>query len=765
MKTKKKALLGVIILSIIVLFGVFGVFRTTADAATTTEIKVAVKYPALDTIKLKWNAVDGAAGYNVYVSTDDGQKYQLAASVNNTAMVFDQLTRDKNYRFKVMAYQLKSGLKMEFLSSREVIANANRIGIDVSHWQGNIDWAKVKASGVQFAMIKATESFYKDGKYQYYNDPKLEDNLSNAIANKVPVGVYHYAQATTVEEAKQDANYILSRIKGYKITYPVVIDIEKTEIYKDLSKETNTAIINAFCEVIKAAGYTPMVYSGCNFSKNYFDRNAINYDFWIAHYSTNGTIVNNHYHFNSDSKHYEYTRMWQFSSSLPVEGINDPTVDHNYEFDIKESVVGFTHYDMNTKTLSYRANSRDTITTIADKNAISESTLLAVNKGVTTSTPLAGQSLTISTEPLGKPIFKIGKYQLTSVRLLWSPVQGAYQYNIQRSTSKDGTYTTIKKVNSMTKVYVDTTASFGVNYYYRIIAIGLDGTTVKSVSSDKVAFKLVVPAVTNVKASSVNYNTVKLAWSKVDGADGYTIKYATSKNGSYKTLATVTTNTYTSTKLSTGRTYYFKVYTMYKDSKGKYYSSPVITSAKPILNKVTSFKVSATTYNSVTMSWKKTSGAGYYYVYRSAKADRGYKRIGTTTKTTYKDKTVKTGTTYYYKVVAARKVSGKYYTSAYTSYVKIKPSITKTAVTKITAGAGKISLTYQKVSGASGYEIYRATTQNGTYKKIATTKSTTYTNKGLGRNKGYYYKVRAYRIVNGKTVFGSYSSIVGKKTK
>ncbi len=759
---KKKTLLGILILSLVLLPGVIGFFYAKADAATAPKITVSVKHPKLDTIKLKWNAVAGAEGYNVYISLDNGQKYQLAATVNNTSMVFDNLTRDKVYRFKVNAYKTSGGIKTEFLNSAEVISNSNSIGIDVSKYQGEIDWAKVKAAGIKFAMVRVAVT--KNGATAPVEDEYYKKNLEGAIANKIPVGVYYYSQATTVTQAKQDANYVLKLIKGYKITYPVAIDME-SKVQDALSKSLNTQIANAFCETIKAAGYTPMVYSYCSWSISNFDFKNIPYDLWIAHYSTTGAVVNNYYHFHNETDHYPYTRMWQYSSSIRLNGVTINTVDHNYEFDLKESVLGNTHLNMKTGVITYQTNTSDTLKTVAAKNCVSEGTVLSMNPNITATTKLAGKTIKISTVLLGKPVLKISTYQCKTARLAWNAVLGAYQYTIQRSTSKDGTYTTLAIVDSMRKVYWDTSAIHGKTYYYRVIATRQDGTTIKTASSDKMAFKLVIPTVTNLKAASQNYNTVKLSWNKVTGATGYMITYATSKDGTYRTLATVTTNSYTKSGLTVGKTYYFKVYTMYTDATGKHYSSPILTSAKPVVNKVTSLKVSASTYNSVSLTWGKTSDATVYYVYRSVKSGCGYVKIGSTTGTTYKNRNLKTGTTYYYKVIAGRKVSGKYYKSVMSSYVKNKPSLKKAVVTKITAGTGKITLTYNKVSGASGYQIYRSTSKSGTYKKVTTTKYATYTNKSLSRNKTYYYKVRAYRVVDGKKVYGSFSSIVYKKTK
>ena len=762
MKKMKKILLGILLLSVIMLTGTIGTIHTKVNAATS--ITVSVKHPALDTIKLNWNAVSGADGYNVYASIDNGQSYQHAASVSNTSVVFDNLTRDKVYRFKIIAYKYSDGQQLEFLSSEEVISNSNRIGIDVSRWQGDINWAKVKASGIEFAMIRASASTFYNGTYTLYKDKEFTTNIKNAIANNVPVGVYHYSKATTISQAKKDANYILSLIKGYKITYPVVIDIED-DVQKKLSKTTNTNIVNAFCETIKASGYTPMVYSYCSFSKDNMNINAIPYDRWIAHWVTDGSIANNYYHFKSEPNHYPYTRMWQYSTcNIPVPGIYGD-VDHNYEFDVKESVIGCTHIDMKTAEITYMAAATDTLATVVEKNLITETSLLTMNPGINSSTILTGKTLKIGRATFGTPVLKVANYKCGSARLNWDLILGADGYSIQRSTSKDGVYTNVLTTDAMTNSYIDNSVTFGQTYYYRIVATAKDETSTKTVSSSKVIYKHVVPTVTTLRAANQNYHTVKLTWGKVTGATGYVVKYATSKTGKYTTLATVTTNTYTKSGLTPGQTYYFKVITKYVDKVGTHYSAEPIVSAKPVLSKVTSLKVSASTYNSVSLSWNKTTDAQLYYVYRSVKSGSGYKKIATTTSITYKNSRLNTGTTYYYKVVGVRKISGKYYTSDMSSLVKAKPSLKKTSVTKLTAGTGKLTLTYNKVSGASGYQIYRATSKKGTYKRVATTKNTTYTNKSLSRNKTYYYKVRAYRVVNGKKVYGSFSSIVYKKTK
>lgn len=142
-------------------------------------------------------------------------------------------------------------------------------GVDVSQFQKDIDWAKVKASGIDFAFIRVGYRGYGTGSLQM--DTKANQNIENALANGVQVGVYIYSQAITEQEGREEAQYVLSRIKDYNITLPVVIDYEYAEsggrytgrLYRaNLSKAQATAVCNAFCaEVAEAATgvrYTPI---------------------------------------------------------------------------------------------------------------------------------------------------------------------------------------------------------------------------------------------------------------------------------------------------------------------------------------------------------------------------------------------------------------------------------------------------------------------------------------------------------------------------
>ena len=189
----------------------------------------------------------------------------------------------------------------------------------------------------------------------------------------------------------------------------------------------------------------------------------------------------------------------------------------------------------------------------------------------------------------------------------------------------------------------------------------------------------------------------------------------------------------------------------------------------PTLSKPT-VKVSSNSYNSNKLSWNKVKGASGYEVLRATSKNGAYKSVKTITSgstVSYTDKSLATGTTYYYKVRAYRTVDKKKVYSSYSSIASAKP-VLKTPSVKLTSGSKKATIKWEKISGASGYEVYRATSKSGKYSKIKTiTKNSTvsYVNSSLTKNKTYYYKVRAYRTVNGKKIYSSYSVAKSVKVK
>lgn len=151
-------------------------------------------------------------------------------------------------------------------------------GIDVSEWQGKINWQKVKNSDIDFAFIRISSGTdYMDKYYDY--------NMSSANEADLPVGTYVYSKATTTTAALKEAQLAISKMNGYKVSYPVVYDIEYSKM-ESLSKNQIARMTLAFCNEVKAAGYTPMVYMNTHWYKEKVNMSMLSgLDVWIASYS------------------------------------------------------------------------------------------------------------------------------------------------------------------------------------------------------------------------------------------------------------------------------------------------------------------------------------------------------------------------------------------------------------------------------------------------------------------------------------------------
>ena len=186
--------------------------------------------------------------------------------------------------------------------------------IDVSTWNGNIDWNKVYKSGVRYAMIRS--SFGIENPNQV--DNKFVRNITNAQKAGVKCGIYHYSYAKSAAEAKKEADFCLKTIKNYEIDLPVAFDIEDSS-QTGLGKDTLTNIVIAFCDRIKSAGYRPMLYCNPNWLCNYLHKDKLinKYDIWLANWGVSAPSYN--------------CAIWQYSENGSVPGISG-SVDMNWIF-------------------------------------------------------------------------------------------------------------------------------------------------------------------------------------------------------------------------------------------------------------------------------------------------------------------------------------------------------------------------------------------------------------------------------------------------
>ena len=360
--------------------------------------------------------------------------------------------------------------------------------------------------------------------------------------------------------------------------------------------------------------------------------------------------------------------------------------------------------------------------------------------------------------------------------LKWNAVTGAAKYEVYRARSRSGDY--IKYATVTGTSYTNTSyIENGTTYYYKVRALDANGTAGAWSSIVAVTYQpkqtLSAPTVTGGNDSQ---GRPTLKWNAVTGAAKYEVYRARSKDGDYIKYSTTTGTSYTNTSyIEDGNTYYYKVRALDANGTAGAWSSivavtykqtlpaPTVTGGndaqgRPTLTWKAVTGAAKDAQGRPTLTWKAVTGAAKYEVYRARSLNGDYIKYSTVTGTSYTNTSyIENGNTYYYKV-RALKSDGT--AGAWSSVVSVtyKQTLSAPAVTGGNDAQGRPTLTWNAVSGAAKYEVYRARSKDGTYTKYSTTTGTAYTNSSyLTSGTTYYYKVRALDA-NGNA--GPYSAVV-----
>lgn len=318
-------------------------------------------------------------------------------------------------------------------------------GIDVSTFQGEIDWQRVKAAKIDFAIIRASYG-WEDREHQV--DVRFHQNAKGATAAGVPFGAYHYSYATSVEEAHEEAAFFLDVIRGYQLAYPVAYDLEE-RAQQALGRDAVTAIAKAWCDDMKAAGYYPMVYSNLSFMRNFLtEKFRRENELWIAQYNDTPTYGSPF-------------GIWQYTSGGAVDGISG-RVDCDLSYKDYAAIIkegGFNGFEKpapppepdpeptpkpEETTVTVKAG--DTLSGIAAKHGMSWQELYAYNgnKEVIGDDPnliRPGMVLHLPSAGGSKPVLRVGSKVRYSGRLYGD------SYGGNPGKTVDGTYTVTRIIN------------------------------------------------------------------------------------------------------------------------------------------------------------------------------------------------------------------------------------------------------------------------------------------------------------------------------
>lgn len=639
-------------------------------------------------------------------------------------------------------------------------------GIDVSYYQGNIDWKKVKNSGVEFVIIRVGYRGYGSAG-TLVEDPKFKTYLDGATKAGLKVGVYFYTQAITTAEAKAEAKFVLDRIKGYSLQMPVYYDIESVDYdtgrldSAGLSKAQKTALCTAFCDTIIKSGYSAGVYANYTWLNYYIDGAGLGkkYPIWLAHYTSNT---------NYDQR----MDMWQYSGSGTVSGISaytdvnvwysgklplyvsdlisvaNTSTSNKFAWNGAPDATGYEVYQGTSPSDPHKKKIGDTKNTYFTNSNKSTGTMykymVRAYSDASGKRVYGDYSDVFTTCTLPANISKISaSARGTSVTISWDKVSKATDYIVEHYVNgawkQVGTTSSLSyKVNGITQNGVN---KFRVKARRNYSGVYYNGgyTYVNAEVTD------IPSAVTGIRSTSNTSTSNTITWNASKKAEGYEIYQWIGTNDSYKLIGTTTSTKFTNSKKSSGTMYRYKV-RAFNTVDGQRiegaYSSELTTCTLPAN---VSFSLCSTDVDSITLNWNKVSKATGYQV--EMYTNGTWKTLSTLSGTSYTASDLSQNTAYRFRVRAIRNYNYINYYGDYTEKdITIRPANTPEGLSSSVNTSSSNTITWESVNGVSGYSVYQWIGTTDSYKKLGDTAYPYYTNSGKSSGTMYTYRVKAYYV-------------------
>ena len=588
-------------------------------------------------------------------------------------------------------------------------------GIDVSYHQGSINWSKVKAAGIDYAILRC--GFGQDLVNQ--DDSMWEKNADACTELGIPFGAYLYSYATTEAKAVGEAKHVLRLIENYDLQYPVYYDIEDAS-QKKLGKEKLGKIAKAFADVIEDAGYEVGIYASYSWFNSYLTADVFdNYSRWVARYNT----------YCGYEKDYH---MWQYSSSGKVNGVSgnvdmDYLVGTNVACEVAEVELNQEKYslkvgestELEAQVLPKNAFEKEIIWTTDANNVVrvEDGTVTALAEGTATVKATSKES---------KDIYATCKVTV--------------------SREND-----LPQITSSPAIDDKNTVEPTMEVPATIAPEPTTGSVVTSVPTPEQTTTMPSATVPVVTPTPTVTPVVTIVQTKMPQAT------ATST----KTPQTTATAVPTKMPQATATT---------APTKTPQITSTVTPTKVPTVSvaNVKRFTYRAITNKKLKLSWKKVNGVSGYRVYYYNTITKKYATLKTISSkknsieiTDLAGKKLKPGTVYKFKIAAYKTVSGKKVfgekagleTVTKPDSIKIKSISRKTST--------KATVKWNVVNNGEGYAIYLSTSPKSGYKEVAAIRNktkATYTISGLKKGKAYYIRISAYKKLNGKTWYGNYGT-------
>lgn len=658
-------------------------------------------------------------------------------------------------------------------------------GIDVSEWNGEINWNKVKASGIDYAIIRVGGRYYQGG--GYFTDDSYKENIEGALEAGLDVGVYFFSAAITTAEAKEEAAYTMKLIKNYNITLPVVMDFEygpgpSGRLYDaKLTKNQVTKIVTAFCDSVENKGYVGMIYASKSVLDNDMDAVALakKYPVWNAQYNEEDTLTSKH-------------SYWQYSSTGKVRGIENDT-DLNYRYIKKPvAVTNLTYTPTDSSiTLSWSkipevygyqvvrydetTDSYVSLGTVkgAKKTTFTDSGLpdgttykykVRAYYKLSNGNIFGTYSEEFSATTISDQVKNVKLNDITnkSVRITWTEKGTVSGYRVLRSTASSRNYVLVNTINNAaTNSYSDKNLDGGTMYNYKIQAFTIeeDGTITYHSPSDAASGRTLPGKVKGFTTVDSTSNSVTISWNRQLNVDGYKLYKLNTSTGKWELLAKLkgpSRNKYTLKDLKPNKPYKFSVIAYYSvDGKTKTTSRSDTFVSYTGLVPVSSLKTASRTKSSITVSWKEMPKASGYNIYVFDTKTKSDILVGQVTKGNACEYTVSDLPTGRSRKITVKPFKTRKGVSYYGTGTTITSYTSPVAPTSVSYKNYKNNtlLTWSRVKGTAGYMIYK-------YNSTCTKRTLIATLKGAGKttyvapklSDGETYRVVTYLNANGKKI-------------
>ncbi len=685
-KLFKTGLLSILTCSILLQSAVIGYSSETKEISNAPDDTIASYNSDND------NVLDDENSENNIIN-DDTKDYTDGLKILESAEVSDEFAKNNDPLYKKymsvspIANSRANKFGVTQPTTPPALVGVNSVdGIDVSMYQAYstpIDWNKVKAAGISYAIIRCGYRGWGTG--EIVADSYFKQNIEGALAAGLQVGVYFYTQAITETEAKEEADFCKNAVKGYDITLPIYIDIENADPKgrldtSGLTKAEKTNICKAFANRVQSANYTGGVYANKTWLENYIDGAALAKKFaiWLAHYTTNTDYAN------------EFS-MWQYSSKATISGIKG-SVDVNKNYLTKphqvtnltaapsttnpsEFILSWTRaagaykyqvktYDEATSTwVSLGTTKSNTFTVVEPYSTAERQYKVRAFKLIGTEKIYGAYSSVVT---FGVNLKKVtGLIQTAankkSVSLKWNKLLTASGYYVNMYNSNKQEWSQVKAISGNNNVTAKITGlDYSTVYKFRVqgYAVNENGAVEPLVNSSTLSAATTPKKAGKPKYLKITPEALKLTWKKVDKGSGYQVlRYDTAKKQYVvcKSVLGKGHNYATIKGLKKGTKYKFKVqaYKLAGDIKWAGERSSAY-SILTIPAKVTSLKYSFSG-NKCTLKWKACDGAGGYEVQKYNKS----------TKKWYVVKNKKGKKHVKYKFILAKNNSAKYRIRAY----------------------------------------------------------------------------------------------------